>query len=116
MTPNASSESQKREDDFTDADGGDFSLADHMERLRLVEVKPKEEELPLISAVLEKTLPGLEQFIPEERHLMLLGKVIYNAIGVGSRDDKVCFGSPPFKLHQVNHLFYSPRLQHARKM
>lgn len=61
-----------------------------MERLRYLEVKPKEEELPLISAVLEKTLPGLEQFVTEERHATLVGKMLYNAIGVGSRDDKVC--------------------------
>lgn len=53
-------------------------------------MKPKEEELPLISAVLEKTLPGLEQFVTEERHATLVGKMLYNAIGVGSRDDKVC--------------------------
>lgn len=75
--------------DFTDAEEGDYLLADHIERLRYLEVKPNEEELPLVSAVLEKTLPGLEQFVTEERHATLIGKMMYNAIGVGSRDDKV---------------------------
>lgn len=80
--------------DFTDAENGDYLLADHIERLRYLEVKPSEEELPLVSAVLEKTLPGLEQFVTEERHATLIGKMMYNAMGVGSRTDKVCqFGS-----------------------
>ncbi|KAJ3573704.1 hypothetical protein NP233_g2271 [Leucocoprinus birnbaumii] len=78
----------KKKEDFTDAEEGDYLLADHMERLRYLGVKPNEEELPLISAVLEKTLPGLEQFVTEERHATLLGKMAYNAIGVGYREDK----------------------------
>ncbi|KAF9450959.1 MAS20-domain-containing protein [Macrolepiota fuliginosa MF-IS2] len=73
---------------FTDADDGDYLLADHMERLRYLEITPNAEELPLVAAVLEKTLPGLEQFVTDERHSMLIGKMLYNAIGVGSRDDK----------------------------
>ncbi|KXN89448.1 SET and MYND domain-containing protein 5 [Leucoagaricus sp. SymC.cos] len=79
----------KVEGDFTDANEGDYLLADHMERMRYLEVKPNEEELPSVSAVLEKTLPGLEQFVTEERHAMLVGKMLYNAIGVGRRDDKL---------------------------
>ncbi len=90
-----SSQKKSQEDsaaagDFTDAEEGDYLLADHIERLRYLEVKVNEEELPLVSGLLEKTLPGLEQFVTEERHATLLGKMMYNAIGVGSREDKVC--------------------------
>ncbi|XP_006456742.1 hypothetical protein AGABI2DRAFT_195752 [Agaricus bisporus var. bisporus H97] len=74
--------------DFTTADGGDYMLVDHMERFRYLEVQPKEEELPLIANVLQKTLPGLEQFVTKDRYTTLVGKMLYNAIGVGSRDDK----------------------------
>ncbi|KAF5363940.1 hypothetical protein D9756_000274 [Leucocoprinus leucothites] len=84
----SSTKTDEKREDFTDAEEGDYLLADHIERLRYLSVKPNEEELPLISAVLEKTLPGLEQFVTEERHSMLLGKMAYNAIGVGYRDDK----------------------------
>jgi import receptor subunit TOM20 len=84
--------------DFTDAEGGEFLLADHMERLRYLAVKPSDEDLPLISAVLEKTLPGLEQFVTDERHSVLLGKMLYNAIGVGNRNDKVRLLPPQLDL------------------
>ncbi|KAG5639700.1 hypothetical protein H0H81_005883 [Sphagnurus paluster] len=77
--------------DFTDADGGEYLLADHMERLRYLEVKPPAEELPLLVDVLQTALPGLEQFVTDERHATLLGKMAYNSFGVyfdGGRDDK----------------------------
>lgn len=79
-------------DDFTDAEGSEYLLADHMERLRYLEVKPTAEELPLLVSVLQTALPGLEQFVTNERHATLLGKMAYNAFGVcfgGGRDDKV---------------------------
>jgi import receptor subunit TOM20 len=85
----AKKEPPEKNNDFTTADGGDYMLVDHMERLRLLEVEPTEEELPLIADVLQKTLPGLEQFVTKERYATLVGKMLYNAIGVGSRDDKV---------------------------
>ncbi|GLB34124.1 putative MAS20 protein import receptor [Lyophyllum shimeji] len=77
--------------DFTDAEDGEYLLADHIERLRYLEVKPPEEELPLLVEILQTALPGLEQFVTDERHATLLGKMAYNAFGVsfgGGRDDK----------------------------
>jgi len=78
------------QNDFTDATSGDFLLAEHMEKLRYLDIKPNGRELPLLAGVLEKTLPGLEQFVTRERYSTLLGKIAYNAVGVGQRDDKVC--------------------------
>ncbi|KAF8076722.1 MAS20-domain-containing protein [Lyophyllum atratum] len=77
--------------DFTDAEGGEYLLADHIERLRYLEVTPPEEELPLLVDILQTALPGLEQFVTDERHSTLLGKMTYNSFGVsfgGGRDDK----------------------------
>ncbi|KAF9464812.1 hypothetical protein BDZ94DRAFT_1281731 [Collybia nuda] len=79
------------ENDFTDAESGEYLLADHIERLRYLEVVPPTEELSLIVKVLQTALPGLEQFVTDERHATLLGKMTYNAFGVcfgGGRDDK----------------------------
>lgn len=83
------------EDDFTDSDGTDhgYGIADHMERLRYLEVVPDKEEVALLSNVLQMALPGLEGFVLEERHAILSGKMTYNAFGVcysGGRDDRVC--------------------------
>lgn len=77
--------------DYTDADEGDYQLADHMERLRYLEVVPPQEQLPLLVDVLQTALPGLEQFVTDERHATLSGKMAYNAYGVcfdGGRDDR----------------------------
>ena len=78
--------------DFTDAEGGGYQLADHVERLRFLEVVPPKDEFPLLVEVLKYALPGLEHFILDERHATLHGKMAYNAYGVtfgGGRDDKV---------------------------
>jgi import receptor subunit TOM20 len=80
------------QNDFTDADGGEYLLADHIERLRYLELVPDANAMKHLSQVLESGLPGLEQFVTEERHATLLGKMAYNAYGVyfdGGRDDKV---------------------------
>jgi len=45
----------------------------------------------LLAKVLATAVPGLEQFVTDERHATLLGKMAYNAYGVcfgGGRDDK----------------------------
>ncbi|KAG6891696.1 hypothetical protein C0992_010099 [Termitomyces sp. T32_za158] len=76
--------------DFTDAEGSAYLLADHVERLRYLELKPLEEERQVLVDVLQTALPGLEQFI-KEGHATLLGKITYNAFGVcfgDGRDDK----------------------------
>lgn len=72
--------------------GTDYTLYDHMERLRFTEGKVAEEETKLLSSVLGAALPGLEQSITDERFATYQGKMAYNAIGVcynAGRDDKV---------------------------
>ena len=79
--------------DFPEADGGEYTLYDHIERLRYLELSASSEEMKLLRDVLQHALPGLEQFVTEERHATLLGKMSYNAFGVcfsGGREDKVC--------------------------
>ncbi|KAF8345574.1 hypothetical protein F5887DRAFT_1074303 [Amanita rubescens] len=78
------------------ADGGEYLLADHIERLRYLELVPDANGMKHLAQVLESGLPGLEQFVTEERHATLLGKMAYNAYGVyfdGGRDDKTLKGS-----------------------
>jgi len=57
-----------------------------LERLRYLEIKPtameKKKELELIIGMLSNSIPGIEEFITEERYLTLKGKVLYNALGV----------------------------------
>ena len=87
------------QNDFTDADGEEYLLADHIERLRYLELVPDATGIKHLAQVLECALPGLEQFVTEERHATLLGKMAYNAYGVyfnGGRDDKV---SQPISSH-----------------
>lgn len=70
----------------------DYSLYDHLERLRYLEVEAPEQETKSLRDVFQTALPGLEAFITDERHAMLKGKMAYNAYGVvynGGRDDKV---------------------------
>ncbi|KAG6334866.1 hypothetical protein ID866_4226 [Astraeus odoratus] len=77
--------------DLVLTDGGDYTLYDHLERLRYLEVTPSEEETKLLKEVLQSALPGLEQFVTEERHATYLGGMRYNAFGVyfgEGRDDK----------------------------
>ncbi|KAI6024482.1 hypothetical protein EDC04DRAFT_2723876 [Pisolithus marmoratus] len=72
-------------------DGGDYTLYDHLERLRYVEVTPPEEETKILREVLKHAIPGLEEFVTEERHATYLGGMSYNAFGVyfgEGRDDK----------------------------
>lgn len=85
----------KQESDFTDAEGSAYLLADHIERLRYLELKPSEEERQVLVDVLQTALPGLEQFV-KEGHATLLGKITYNAFGVcfgDGRDDRVSISS-----------------------
>ncbi|KAJ4471642.1 hypothetical protein C8R41DRAFT_897751 [Lentinula lateritia] len=84
--------------DFTDADGGDYLLADHFERLRYVDVDLPEDGLKLLTAVLDSAMPGLDALATEERYATLLGKMLYNAYGVyydGGRDDRPVTNNRP---------------------
>lgn len=78
--------------DCPEADGGEYTLYDHIERLRYLECEAPEDEMKLLSNVLSTAVPGLEAFITEERHATLLGKMAYNSYGIctgGGRDDRV---------------------------
>lgn len=82
------------ETDYTDAETGieKYVLADHLERLRYLEVVPNTTESELLVKVLQTALPGLEEFITPDKYATLSGKMAYNAFGVcfgGGRDDKV---------------------------
>ncbi|KAG6850624.1 hypothetical protein H0H93_010816 [Arthromyces matolae] len=84
-------QAERQPSDFTDADGGEYQLADHIERLRYVENHPASEERLTLVDVLRTALPGLEQFVTEEGHATVAGKLAYNAFGVcfgTGRDDK----------------------------
>jgi mitochondrial import receptor subunit TOM20 len=70
----------------------EYSLYDHIERLRYLDLSTQHEEVQLVSQVLETAMPGLEQFVNDERYTTLKGKMAYNVIGVcfgGGRSDKV---------------------------
>lgn len=78
--------------DIPEAESGGYTMYDHLERLRYLDVKAPQEEIKIVSRVLSSALPGLEQFVTEERHATLLGKMAYNSYGVcfeDGRDDKV---------------------------
>jgi len=60
----------------------EYSLWDHVERLRYLETSVTDEEQEMMVELLHTSLPGLESFLSEERHATLRGKLQYNAIGV----------------------------------
>ncbi|KAI0307138.1 hypothetical protein B0F90DRAFT_1807816 [Multifurca ochricompacta] len=68
-----------------------YSLFDHMERVRFLELSGKENEAEQLREILKANLQGLEDFVTDERYTVLLGKMAYNAYGIsfsGGRDDK----------------------------
>jgi import receptor subunit TOM20 len=97
--------SRPEKPDYMDAEGGEYQLGDHIERLRYLDVDPDHEEFSLLVEVLKHALPGLEHFLIDERHKTLHGKVAYNAYGVtfGESDDKV--SSFDFLLHWVSYVY-----------
>jgi import receptor subunit TOM20 len=99
-----------------DAYGMDYSLWDHVERLRFLDVSVPDEEQEIMRMLLGTALPGLvstssslsllrvvtdnlpqDSFINDERHQVLKGKILYNSIGItpapSGRDDRVRFFS-----------------------
>jgi import receptor subunit TOM20 len=78
--------------ELPELDSGSYTLYDHIERLRYLEVTVPKDETTLLHDVLKLALPGLEQFLTDERHATLLGKMGYNMYGIcfgGGRGDKV---------------------------
>lgn len=70
----------------------EYSIYDHMERLRYLEMQIPDDEYGSLSELLKTALPFVENGHPDERHTIFRGKMAYNAIGVvygGGRDDKV---------------------------
>ena len=69
-----------------------YTLFDHMERVRFLELSKKEGEAEQLRSIMKANLPGLEEFVTDERYTVLIGKMAYNAYGIspsGGRDDKV---------------------------
>ena len=75
--------------------GAEYTFYDHVERLRFLEIPPtpaEDIEVELVRNLLNSAMAGLDEFIQDERYLVLKGKVLYNTIGVsfgGGRLDKV---------------------------
>ena len=91
---------------FTDAEvtSEGYTLSDHIERLRYLEVERTQEEEKLLIDVLRHALPGLEEFMTAQKHAMISGKMAYNAFGIcygGGRDDKVRRNVPIFPFFVV---------------
>lgn len=77
-----------------------YTLFDHMERVRYLELNGKEGGAEQLRVILKANLSGLEEFVTDERYTVLIGKMAYNTYGIspsGGRDDKVCenFPFPP---------------------
>ncbi|KAI0650238.1 MAS20-domain-containing protein [Trametes meyenii] len=87
------------------ADGKDqYSIGDHVERLRFVNGEIASEEVKLLGAVMGSALPGMEQSVQEERQATLIGKMEYNAIGVvigEGRDDRPVSSDRPEELERT---------------
>lgn len=82
--------------DLPEPDGGaQHAFYDHIDRLRFLEVEPsKDEELEkiLLKDMLDGAMPGLDEFIGDERFVVMKGKVLFNTIGIaysGGRLNKV---------------------------
>ncbi|TFK58722.1 hypothetical protein BDN72DRAFT_851611, partial [Pluteus cervinus] len=82
------------ENDYTDTDDTEYVLADHLERLKALDldsVQPDEEELTLLVEVLKAGFPGLDEFVNDERYALMIAKMRFNSYGVcfdGGRDDR----------------------------
>ena len=94
-----------------------YTLFDHMERVRFLELVAKEDEAEQLRAILKANLQGLEDFVTDERYTVLIGKMAYNAYGIsfsGGRDDKVRCNAPanrPFWSSR-GFFFFQPRSPH----
>ncbi len=69
-----------------------YTLFDHVERVRFLELNIREEEAEQLRAILKANLQGLEDFVTNERYAVLIGKMAYNTYGISfsdGRDDKV---------------------------
>jgi mitochondrial import receptor subunit TOM20 len=64
-----------------------YSSWDHVDRFRYLELAPTTQnlkELTLIKELLGPKVTGVDEFLTEERFLMLKGKILFNAYSVQS--------------------------------
>jgi import receptor subunit TOM20 len=62
-----------------------FGVWDHLERLRYLEIQPTEDDkahMAMLRDLLSSKVPGLEEFLNEERYLLLKGKFLYNQFAI----------------------------------
>ncbi|KAF9357201.1 hypothetical protein BGX26_004074 [Mortierella sp. AD094] len=67
--------------------GAEYNSFDHMERLRYLEIQPSaeiEKEMELLKVALGSNIPGIDEFITEERYLLMKGRLLYNIYGVST--------------------------------
>ncbi|KAF9356528.1 hypothetical protein BGX34_009881 [Mortierella sp. NVP85] len=67
--------------------GAEYNSFDHMERLRYLEIAPtaeEEREMELVKKALGSNIPGIDEFITEERFLLMKGRLLYNLYGVST--------------------------------
>ncbi|KAF9113197.1 hypothetical protein BGX27_002038 [Mortierella sp. AM989] len=70
--------------------GAEYNSFDHMERLRYLEIPPSaeiEKEMELLKVALGSNIPGIDEFITQERYLLMKGRLLYNVYGVSTALD-----------------------------
>jgi import receptor subunit TOM20 len=69
----------------------EYTTWDHIERLRYLDVpatSKEEKEINLLKELFAAKVPGMEEFITEDRYMVLKGKFMYNAYGVHTSNTK----------------------------
>lgn len=75
---------------------GGYSMNDHMERIRYISLSGFDEAYNATLEIVESAVPGTREFLTSERFNILLGKMVFNTIGIcygGGRDDKASISS-----------------------
>ncbi|CAO3564612.1 unnamed protein product [Mortierella alpina] len=70
--------------------GEEYNSFDHMERLRYLDVPAsaeEEKEIELLKLALGSNIPGIDEFITEERYLLMKGRLLYNSYAISSSLD-----------------------------
>lgn len=79
---------------------GEYTIFDHLERLRFTETPAPQGEHEALKNVLNTSLPFLDDIHNDERHSNYRAKLAYNSLGVAfgdNRSDKACL--PIFQYH-----------------
>ncbi|KAL1917887.1 uncharacterized protein VTP21DRAFT_3721 [Calcarisporiella thermophila] len=69
----------------TDPNAAEETAWDHIERLRYLDLpktKEEEREMEALKVALRGKVPGVEEFLNDERYLLLKGKLLYNLYGI----------------------------------